>query len=502
MEAHERCLACPKAREACGVFGIYAPGEDVARLTYFGLFALQHRGQESAGIAVSDRREISVYREMGLVSQVFDEATLSRLRGDLAIGHTRYSTTGSTSLANAQPMVAEWRKGRVALAHNGNLVNAVALRRELEQAGVTFQASSDSEVMLHMIAREADRTGSVEDAIAACMPRWQGAYSITVLTEDSVMAARDPYGVRPLCIGRLNGDDILFASETCALSVVGASFVREVEPGELVVANGDGMRARRVMKSPRHALCVFEFIYMARPDSTIDGHLVHEARRRLGAQLAVDQPADADVVMPVPDTGWPASIGYAERSGLPFGEGLIKNRYIPRTFIQPDQRLREMGVKIKLNPLREALAGKRIVLVDDSIVRGTTKRGIVRMVREAGAREVHVRITAPPYRWPCYYGVDTSNRSELIAARARSVEEIREAIGADSLGYQSVQGLLKGLGISRRKLCMACFTGRYPIPIPRDLKLSKLDLEEVTWSGGEERSASEAPAPSPTETQE
>ncbi len=503
MVADEDCTACPEAREACGVFGIYGPGEDVARLTYFGLFALQHRGQESAGIAVSDGRGISIYREMGLVSQVFDEATLARLRGDLAIGHTRYSTTGLASLANAQPMVAEWRGGKIALAHNGNLVNAVALRRELEAQGESFQATSDSEVMLHMVAREADRLGSVEEAVAACMPRWAGAYSITVLTERAVMAARDPFGVRPLCIGRLNDTPkTVFASETCALTVIGARFLREVEPGELVVADADGLRARMVLPGRQPALCVFEYIYIARPDSTIGGHLVHEARRRMGAQLALEHPAEADVVMPVPDTGWPAAIGYAEESGLPFGEGLIKNRYIPRTFIQPDQRLRELGVRIKLNPLRAALEGKRIVLVDDSIVRGTTKRVIVGMVREAGAREVHVRITAPPYRWPCYYGVDTSNRSELIAARAQGVEEVRQAIGADTLAYQSVAGLLEGLGIPREKLCMACFTGHYPIPIPKDVRLTKLDLEEDVWRGGEGRSAEEAPAPSPTETRE
>ena len=493
-------VAWPEVREACGVFGIYGPGEDVSRLTYFGLFALQHRGQESAGIAVSDGRDITVYREMGLVSQIFDETTLSRLRGDLAIGHTRYSTTGSTSLANAQPMVAEWRGGKIALAHNGNLVNTTALRRELESQGEVFAATSDSEVMLRMVAREADRAGSVEEAVAACMPQWRGAYSLAILTEDSVIAVRDPYGVRPLCIGRLNSEAVVFASESCALTLIGSEFLREVKPGELVIADQDGMRSRAVLSTPREALCVFEYIYLARPDSKIGDRLVHEARRGLGRQLAVDQPVEGDVVIPVPDTGWPAAIGYAERSGLPFGEGLIRNRYVPRTFIQPDQRLRELGVKIKLNPLREALEGRRIVMVDDSIVRGTTKRGIIGMIRNAGAAEVHVRISAPPIRWPCYYGVDTSNRSELIAARRSTVEEVREDIGADSLGYQSVPGMLKGLRIPRRKLCLACFTGRYPIPIPKDVKLSKLDLEESAWREGEEEPKTSAPAPSPTET--
>jgi amidophosphoribosyltransferase len=499
MEAYGSLLARREAREACGVFGIYGPGEDVARLTYFGLFALQHRGQESAGMAVSDGEDLRVHREMELVSQAFDEETLSRLRGDLAIGHTRYSTTGSTTLANAQPLVAEWRRGKIAFAHNGNLVNARNLRQELEDAGETFEATSDSEVMVRMLAREADRADGAEEALAICMPQWRGAYSVTVLTEGAVIAARDEHGVRPLCIGRLNDKAAVFASESCALNVIGAEFVREVEPGELVVADEDGMRARQVQSAGRHALCVFEHIYMARPDSQIGGRLCYEARRELGRQLAEDFPADADVVIPVPATGWPAAIGYAERSGIPFGEGLIRNWYVPRTFIQPAQRLRELGVRVKLNPLREALEGRRVVMVDDSIVRGTTKRGIVRMIREAGAREVHVRISAPRYRWPCYYGVDTSNRSELIGARC-TVEEIREKIGADSLGYQTVTGLLKGVGISRRRLCLACFTGRYPISIPKDVRLSKLDLEEEEWREGEDATRVKTPGPSPTAT--
>ncbi len=472
------CFARPEAREACGVFGIYGPGEDVSRLTYFGLFALQHRGQESAGIAVSDGNKLAWHREMGLVYQAFDEPTLARLQGDLAIGHTRYSTTGSSTIANAQPMTGEWKGGIVALAHNGNLVNALHLRSELEAAGEHFQATSDSEVMLLMVVREANRLGDVPAAVAACMAKWQGAYSVTILTEKAVIAVRDPYGVRPLCLGRLNGQATVFASESCALSVIGADLVREVDPGEMIVVSQDGVKTTQVLPSARSALCVFEYIYMARPDSIIGGQLVHEARRRLGVQLAKDQPVDADLVMPVPDTGWPASIGFAEQSGIVFGEGLIRNRYIPRTFIQPDQRLREMGVRIKLNPLREAIEGKRIVMVDDSIVRGTTKRGIIRLIRDAGAKEVHVRISAPPYRWPCYYGVDTSNRSELVAARCETVEEIRKEIGADSLGYQSIEGLLQGVTVPRGKLCLACFTGRYPIPIPTDVKLSKLDLEK------------------------
>ncbi|MGD0112767.1 MAG: amidophosphoribosyltransferase [Armatimonadota bacterium] len=492
--------AADAPREACGVFGIFAPGEDVSRLTYFGLFALQHRGQESAGIAVSDGHRIDSFREMGLVSQVFDEETLERLRGVMAIGHTRYSTTGSSTLANAQPMVGEWRGGKVALAHNGNLINAVSLRQELEAQGETFDATSDSEIMLKMVVRAADKTNSVEDAVAACMPKWQGAYSLTILTERAVMAVRDPWRVRPLCIGRLNGSSTIFASESCALSVIGAELIREVAPGEIVIVDADGLRSRQAVPESRPALCVFEYIYMARPDSVIGEHLVHEVRRRLGMQLAEDSPADGDVVMPVPDTGWPAAIGFAERSGLPFGEGLIRNRYIPRTFIQPDQRLREMGVKIKLNPLKEALRGRRVVLVDDSIVRGTTKRGIISMIRDAGAKEVHIRITAPPYRWPCYYGVDTSSRSELIAAREDTVEGIRKAIGADTLSYQSVEGLLKALRVSHGTLCMACFTGEYPISIPQDVKLSKLDLEGRACRRREDAPEARTAGPSHIET--
>jgi amidophosphoribosyltransferase len=493
-------LAFAEAHEECGVFGIFAPGEDVSRLTYFGLFALQHRGQESAGIAVSDGHRIDSFREMGLVSQVFDEETLEKLRGVMAIGHTRYSTTGSSTLANAQPMVGEWRGGKVVLAHNGNLTNALALRQEMEAQGEAFDATSDSEIMLKMVVRAAEKTNNVEDAVAACMPKWRGAYSLTILTEQAVMAVRDPWGVRPLCIGRLNGNSTIFASESCALSVIGAELIREVAPGEMMIVDKDGLRSRQAVPESRPALCVFEYIYMARPDSVIGEHLVHEVRRRLGMQLAEDSPADGDVVMPVPDTGWPAAIGYAERSGLPFGEGLIRNRYIPRTFIQPDQRLREMGVKIKLNPLKEALRGRRVVIVDDTIVRGTTKRGIINLIREAGAKEVHVRISAPPYRWPCYYGVDTSSRSELIAARLGTIEEIRQAIGADSLGYQTLEGLLKAIAVAQEKLCLACFTGEYPIAIPKDVKLSKLDLEEPGCRKREDAPRARTAAPSHTET--
>ena len=469
-----------KCQEACAVFGLHAPGEDVSRLTYFGLFALQHRGQESAGIAVSDGKKIKVHADMGLVQQVFDEERLGQLRGDLAIGHTRYSTSGASQLRNVQPVVVSSKAGTIALSHNGNLVNVLDLYHEVTAAGWPVEAGSDSAVMAAMIAQRWEQLGDLESAIVECCKRWSGAYSLAILTEDSLLALRDPHGIRPLCLGTLNGHGYVVASETCALNVVGAQFLREVEPGELVVIDERGLRSSQVVPPQRPAMCIFEFIYFARPDSYIYGKLIHETRRQMGGQLAHDQPVEADVVIPVPDTGWPVAIGYAEASGIPFREGLIKNRYIARTFIQPDQRQRELGVKLKLSPLSEALAGKRVVLVDDSIVRGTTKRGIVELVRDAGATEVHVRISAPPYCYPCFYGVDTSDRKELIAARLGSVDEIRRAIGADTLGYQSVEGLMQAIGLPREKFCLACFDGNYPIPVPDELKARKFALETAT----------------------
>ncbi len=462
-------------REECGVFGIFAPGEDVARLTYFGLFALQHRGQESAGIMVSDGRQIKWYKEMGLVTQIFDERTLSQLQGDLAIGHTRYSTTGSSVLRNAQPLHCAWGDGTVAIAHNGNLVNTEELRAELEADGVPFGTTNDSEVIARMIATQQDKT--LEEAVAHTMTRLHGAYSVVILTEDKLIGIRDSVGNRPLCLGIHNNKNYVLASETCALNTVGAQYLREVEPGEMIVIDKNGMRERQVIPIERRATCMLEFIYFARPDSTLYGRGLHDCRRRMGQELAREHPIpDADMVMPIPDTGTPAAIGFAEASGIPYGEGVVKNRYIQRTFIQPDQRMREAGVRMKLMPIKEALGGKRVVMVDDSIVRGTTTGQVVKLLFDAGAAEVHVRITAPPVRFPCFYGIDMANQEDLVAAR-HSVEEIRQMIGATSLGYLSLGGVAKAIGIEGDKFCRACFDGQYPIEIPPHVRVSKFALE-------------------------
>jgi len=459
----------------CGVFGVFAPGEDVARITFFGLFALQHRGEESAGIATTDGERLLLRRGMGLVMQAFNEDDLSRLKGFAAIGHNRYSTTGSTSPRNAQPFVFAGPRGELAIAHNGNLVNALHLRAELEAQGVEFETTSDTEVIAKLILHSPAPT--FEEAIAEMMEKVRGAYSLTILTHDKLIAVRDPWGIRPLCLGVLNGEHWVVASESCAFEPIGAKFVREIEPGEVVVVDADGMRRFKPVESKRCATCIFEFIYFARPDSLIFGKRVFEVRRRMGHILAQEHPAEADIVVPVPDTGISAALGYAEAAGIACVEAIIKSRYSGRTFIQPDQRMRELGVKMKLTPLKEVLAGKRVVLVDDSIVRGTTTGQKVRMLFEAGAKEVHVRISSPPYRYPCFYGIDTPNRGELIAARM-SVEEIRDFLGATSLGYLSIDGLVRATGIPKGKFCLACFNNRYPIPIPRDVRLHKLALEE------------------------
>ncbi|MBI3944943.1 MAG: amidophosphoribosyltransferase [Armatimonadetes bacterium] len=461
-------------RDECGVLGIYAPGEDVARLAYFGLFALQHRGQESAGMAVADGQRMRVSKAMGLVSQVFDEEVLHSLPGHAGIGHVRYSTTGSSVLCNAQPIIAETPFGRVAVAHNGNLVNCGALRAELMAKGVRFEATNDSEVIAHLI-REYHR-GDLKEAVVRAAERVRGGYSLVVLSGTTVIGLRDPHGIRPLCLGRLNDESYVFASETCALNVMGARFMREIEPGEMVIAGPEGLEEIDALPAEGKRLCVFEFIYFARPDSYLYGKSLHLVRRRMGHILAQEHPVDADVVIPVPESGTPAAIGFAEASRIPFGEGLIKNRYIGRTFIQPDQRQRDLGIRMKLTPLTETLAGKRVVMVDDSIVRGTTTGRIVRLLREAGAREVHVRISSPPDRFPCHYGIDTGNRGELIAAKL-SVPQIREFIAADSLGYLSLRGVVRAIGVPRGAFCRACFDGSYPVPIPRDVQLGKYALE-------------------------
>jgi amidophosphoribosyltransferase len=447
----------------CGVFGIRAPERDVARVTFFGLFALQHRGQESAGIAVSDRGRLTVLRDMGLVTHVFDERKLHGLRGEAAIGHTRYSTTGSTHWANAQPLIQRGRGRTVALGHNGNLVNAAELREELAADGITLSTTSDTEVIAALLAND---TGPLEDAVAGAMARLQGAFSVVALAHDKLIGFRDPFGFRPLCLGRSDDGDWILASETCALDLVGAELEREIEPGELVLIDDKGVHSRQAVEPTRRALCIFEFFYLARPDSRLEGIEVHGARIRMGERLAAEAPVDADLVMPIPDSGTPAAIGFSRASGIPFSEGLIKNRYVGRTFIQPDQGLREQGVKLKFNPLGE-VAGKRIVAVDDSIVRGNTTRKIVRMLFEAGAAEVHIRVSAPPVISQCYYGIDFADEDELIAS-SRSVEEIRDHIGATSLAYLSLQGLQEATRRPESELCRACLTRDYPTATPRE----------------------------------
>jgi amidophosphoribosyltransferase len=460
----------------CGVFGVYAPGEDVARLTYFGLFALQHRGQESAGIAVAGREGLLWHKDMGLVSQVFDEPVLGTLRGHIAIGHTRYSTTGSSVLCNAQPLLVETAHGRIAVAHNGNIVNTRQLRQELEAEGICFETTNDSEVIARCIGSL--HRGDVIEAVKETMRRVEGAYSVVVLTDTSLVAFRDPHGLHPLCLGTLNGHGTVVSSETCALNVVGARYLREVEPGELVAIDGKGLHSVQAVPPQRSAMCLFEFIYFARPDSDIFGRCLHGARQGMGRELAREHPVDADLVIPVPDTSVAAAIGFAQESGIPYGEGLIKSRYIGRTFIEPDHRLRERGVRMKFQPLSENLAGKRIIMVDDSIVRGTTTGKIVKLLRDAGAIEVHVRISSPPVRWPCFYGIDMATRQELIASRL-DVEAIRTHIGADTLGYLSLDGVFRAIGLPRDQFCHACFSGDYPIPVPSELKLTKFVLEEA-----------------------
>jgi amidophosphoribosyltransferase len=447
-------------RDECGLFGVWAPGEDVARLTYFGLFAQQHRGQESAGIAVSDGHNILVYKDLGLVAQVFNEATLAALQGELAIGHTRYSTTGSTTWDNAQPVFKNDGVRALALGHNGNLVNTAELA---ERIGRSSSATTDTDLVATMLASEMAHH-DLEGAAMRVLPELEGAFCFVMADERSVFAARDRFGLRPLAVGKLPGGFVV-ASETCALDIVGATLIREVEPGELIRIDDRGLHPSRFAESPRAALCIFEFVYLSRADSRMKGESVHEARREMGRVLAAEHPADADLVIAVPNTGHSAAQGFSEVSGTPYGDGLHKNQYVGRTFIQPNQSLRERGVKLKLNPLPDSIRGKRLVVVDDSIVRGTTTRQIVAMLREAGASEVHIRITCPPIRWPCFYGIDMSTRAELVAADL-AVEEIRAYVAADSLGYLSLEGLVRATGEPAEGFCRACFDGEYPIPVP------------------------------------
>lgn len=450
-----------KMEEACGIIGIYAPGHDVARFCYYGLYALQHRGQESAGIAVSDGVGIELHKEMGLVSEAFAGEDIDKLKGRSAIGHVRYSTTGSSLAVNAQPLVCRYHQGSLAVAHNGNLTNANELRAKLSANGSVFQSSIDSEIIVNLIARYGQ--DSIEEALMKSMIDLKGTYSLVVMTEDKVIGARDPFGNRPLCVGKLK-DNYIIASESCALDVLGAEFLRDVEPGEIVTIDKNGLHSKQFLNTKDTAVCVFEYIYFARPDSNIDGINVMQARRAMGRELAKEHPVDADIVIPVPDSGIAGALGYAEALGLTFEMGLMKNRYVGRTFIQPEQNERDLGVRLKLNPITRLIEGKKVVVVDDSIVRGTTSKKIVQMIRNKGAKEVHLLITSPPVTHSCYYGIDTSERNQLIASR-KSVDEIRDYIGADSLHYLSMEGLYNSLG-KETGFCTACFTGNYPIEIP------------------------------------
>src|SRR3954452_9287912 len=491
---HDLDPQTPGPQDACGVFGVWAPGEEVAKLTYFGLYALQHRGQEAAGIAVSDGASVVVYKDLGLVSQVFDEPTLGSLRGHQAVGHTRYSTTGASTWENAQPTFRTTEAGTgLALCHNGNLVNTAELAVRAADAGVpgAFVATNDSDLITALIAARPDL--SVEAAAMEVLPQLRGAFSLTFMDEDTLYAARDPQGVRPLVLGRLERGWVV-ASETAALDIVGASVVREVEPGELIAIDENGLRSQHFAVAEPKGF-VFEYVYLARPDTTIGGRSVHATRVEIGRRLAKEHPADADLVIPVPESGTPAAVGYAEASGIPYGLGLVKNSYVGRTFIQPSQTIRQLGIRLKLNPLRDVIEGKRLVVVDDSIVRGNTQRALIRMLRESGAVEVHVRISSPPVKWPCFYGIDFASRAELIA-NGLDIDGVRASINADSLGYVSEQGLIAATEQPATRLCTACFTGQYPTPLGESEMLGKHVLEGIEqraisgWTGQQAGSAS------------
>lgn len=465
-----------RPREACGVFGIYAPGEDVARITYFGLYALQHRGQESAGIVTGDGEQTHAHRQMGLVAQAFTEDDLARLPGHLAIGHTRYSTTGSSRIENAQPFLMQSDLGPFALGHNGNLTNTLTLRDRVLREDGELTTTSDSEIIAWMVSHAPG--GTYVEKLRSVMPQLQGAYSLVLATPREVIAVRDRFGVRPLTIGRLQ-DHWVVASESCAIETVGGEAVRDVTPGEIVVISGDGadgLHSYVGQRTESTAACLFEYIYFARPDSCISGRSLYLARQRMGAQLAQEFPVAADLVIGVPDSATPAAAGYANARGLPYADGLIKNRYIGRTFIQPDQRLRQLGVKMKFNALGAVLSGKRVVMIDDSVVRGTTVRPLVRLLREAGAAEVHLGVSSPPFRWPCYLGLDVARRDELIAARLSKAEDIAREVGVDSLHYLSLDGLIAAIDLPAETFCSGCFTGTYPVPVQMDLA-DKLSLE-------------------------
>ncbi|MFC1865653.1 amidophosphoribosyltransferase [Chloroflexota bacterium] len=459
--------------EACGVFGIYAHDEDIARLTYFALFALQHRGQESAGIATSDGRKIQVHAKMGLVSQVFSEEILSNLDGHIAIGHNRYSTRGSSRICNVQPIIVGDDANRLAIAHNGNITNAEALYKELSDKGYSFNTSTDTEVIANLILSSPAKDWL--NRIRYAVRRLQGAYSIVAMTKDALYGIRDPLGVRPLCLGNINNGHYVLASESCALDHIGAGVLRELKPGEIVSITDKGIQSYQE-ETDKKAMCIFEYIYFSRPDSIINDRLLYSTRQAMGTGLAEEHPVDADMVIGVPDSATAAAFGYAIKSGIPPGEGLIKNRYIGRTFIEPDQRIRDIGVRLKFNPLQPILKDKRIVLVDDSIVRGTTTPKVIKLLRKSGVKEIHMRVCAPPIRYPCYFGVDMATRWELIASQ-KTIPQIRDFIDADSLGYLSIEGLIKAVDLPRESFCLACFTGEYPVPV--QLEMDKLALESA-----------------------
>lgn len=466
-EIFEEDIRIDKLHEECGVFGIYnKEGHDSAELTYYALYALQHRGQESAGIAVNNEGDLKYYKDMGLVPEVFNEKTLKALKGNIAIGHVRYSTTGASHRENAQPMVIKYRNGQLAIAHNGNLVNAGKIREKLEEEGVIFQSTIDSEVILNLISRYRVSSINIEEAIEKMMKDVKGSYAIVLLTPKRLIGVRDPFGLRPLCIGKL-GDSYSIASETCALDAVGATYVRDVEPGEIVLIDENGLTSIKTETPCESKLCIFEHVYFARPDSVIDGASVHRARIEAGRRLAIKHPVEADIVIGVPDSGLTAALGYSMESGIPYGIGLIKNRYIGRTFIQPDQGQREVGVRIKLNALKDAIEGKRVIMIDDSIVRGTTSRRIVNILKSAGAKEVHMRISSPPIKFPCYFGIDTPSKDQLVAS-SMDIDQITQIVGADSLGYLSLEDLLETPLGSKCGFCTACFEGDYPMEVPQD----------------------------------
>jgi amidophosphoribosyltransferase len=467
-------------QDACGVFGVWAPGEEVAKLAYYGLYALQHRGQEAAGIAVSNGKQLLVYKDVGLVSQVFDESSLESLKGHIAVGHCRYSTTGGSQWENAQPTLGDTAAGTVALGHNGNLTNSHELRDLVfERYGARARGemsqgnTTDTALVTALLAGDPDHT--LEATALEVLPHLRGAFSFVFMDENTLYAARDPHGVRPLVLGKLDTGWVI-CSETAALDIVGAAFVREIEPGELVAIDADGLRSSRFAPATP-TVCIFEYVYLARPDTTINGKVLHESRVDMGRQLAREHPVDADLVIPVPESGTPAAVGYAQESGIPYGQGLVKNAYVGRTFIQPSQTIRQLGIRLKLNPLKNVIRGQRLVVVDDSIVRGNTQRALVRMLREAGAAEVHVRISSAPINWPCFYGIDFATRAELIAS-GLAIDEVRASIGADSLGYISLDGMIEATDQKPERLCTACFTGNYPIDLPDSVHLGKHSLEQ------------------------